>query len=408
MMETENIKETLHLAKDVFEILLKMIIHRFKEDFKVDTNCIDSQLYGFGKYDSNKPNLKNELESVLKGYVNGKYLYNKYREVSSGKPIIKISREYKYLFFKYLGYKNINEFINQDFIKSDIKNKQLNLLDHNSSVSEDYYYVCHYLGENDKMNKGQATIYNQWKTVEMKYVYEEESGLPSVYTFFGNIVYSENFVHFNTKFFSGNKKIEGAKFIFFVGRSTYDERYYLIGTYAGFDKYDRAIAGKMILKKCSSKSKMEEEVINKNFDPLMSQELKKNRIVIESNLKRNPLMFSKRSPYAQVLFNTVGNYRLEFIFAKNSCVLELVIQKNHYNIVSLIDSIIIEDDEITVLNKGKILNLDFSISGVFDLQKVSIYIKSIDFVEPKKGKSKGSFNGVDINNNIISGDVMIT
>lgn len=401
----ENINETLPLTNEVFEILLKKLIHKFKEKFKINSSYTDSQLYGFGNYDTKKSSLKNELELILHGYVNGKYLYNKHREASSGKPIIKISREYKFVFFKYLGYKDVNEFIHKDFIEENKRKKQLNLLNQ-SSITEDYYYVCYYLGEDKQMNKGQVTIYNDWKTVEMKYIYEEESGAKGVYTFFGNIINSENFAHFNTKFFTGGKKIEGAKFVFFVGKSAFNERYYLIGTYAGFDKYDRAVAGKMILKKCSLKSEMEEEVLNKDFDPLMSQELIKNRIVVESNLRRNPLMFSKKSPYSQVLSNTVGKFLFQFNIGKEIYPLKLIIQKNHYNIISIKDSIIIEDDEIKILNKGQVLNLDFSISGIFHLQKVSIYIKSLDFIENEK-EAQGSFNGIDVNNNIVSGNVLI-
>jgi hypothetical protein len=71
-----------------------------------------------------------------------------------------------------------------------------------------------------------------------------------------------------------NKKSEGAKFIFFIGKSSPNERHYLIGTYSGFDKYDRAIAGKMILKKYNTKAEVEEEVNEKSFDPIICQELK--------------------------------------------------------------------------------------------------------------------------------------
>ena len=70
------------------------------------------------------------------------------------------------------------------------------------------------------------------------------------------------------------------------------------------------------------------------------------------------------------------------------------------------DSIIIEDDRVTVLNKGQVLNFDFSITGMFHLQKVSIYINALDFTENKKG-AIGNFNGVDINNKIVHGNLLI-
>ena len=106
-----NSNETLILSKNTFRVLLHNVIQRFKDKHAINARYKDSQLYGFGNYNSEKPNLKNDLEQILKGYVNGKYLYNKYRELQSGKPIIKISREYKLLFFNYLGYKNIYTFI---------------------------------------------------------------------------------------------------------------------------------------------------------------------------------------------------------------------------------------------------------------------------------------------------------
>jgi len=362
-------------------------------------------MYGFGNFDPNKPNLKSDFEKTAHGYVNGKYLYNKRREASNGKPVIKLSREYKHLFFNYLGYKDVHEFIDRASITEEQKNKQLELLNQKSNT-RDYYYVCYYYGEDSRMNKGKIIIYNDWKKVEMIYVYENEKGDKGIYTFYGAINQSEDFVYFDTKYFSGNKKSEGAKFIFFIGKSSAHERHYLIGTYSGFDKYDRAIAGKMILKKFNTKMEMEEEISTNVFSPIICQELNKNRLVIESSIRKNPLLFSKKSPYAQVLATSSGNYIFDFIIHKKNYQLKLKLEKYHYNIVSLTEAIIIEDDFIKVINKGQIINLDFFISGMFQLQKVSIYIKAIEITNNKKG-TQGSFNGIDINNNIVSGKVTI-
>tara|TARA_B110000090_G_scaffold183668_1_gene210499 strand:+ start:1067 stop:2299 length:1233 start_codon:yes stop_codon:yes gene_type:complete len=396
----KNSNETLLLTKKVFITLLENIINQFKTTHN-PLKYKDSQLYGFGNYDSEKPSLKNDLESVLKGYVNGKYLYNKHRDATSGKPIIKISGEYKTLFFRYLGYKNVFNFIESDLFTLEQRNKQLELLNNKITIN-DHYYVCYYYGEDNKMNKGQVIIYNGWRTIEMKYIYTDDNGEKAIYTFFGTITQSEDFAHFDTKYYLGNKKSEGAKFICFIGKSSPNERHYLIGTYSGFDKYDRAIAGKMILKKFNTKTKIDREVNDITFDSIICQELNKNRIVVESNIRKNPLMFSKKSPYAQVLMSSYGNYTFCFELNENIFELNLKIEKYHFNIISLNDSIMIEDDKISVLNKGQILNFDFSLSGIFHLQKVSIYIKAIDFSNDKK-EAKGNFNGIDINNNIVSG-----
>lgn len=407
MEKSDNVttKETLVLTKTVFNILLDKILSHFRSKHSIDfPRYKENQLYGFGNYDLEKPNLKEDFESVLKGYVNGKYLYNKNREASTGKPFVKISREYKYVFFNYLGFKDIYEFINQDFFTPSQKSKQLELLHQENNV-EDYYYVCYYFGEDKKMNKGQVIIYRQWKNIEMKYIYEDEFGQTGVYSFFGSITHSEGFVFFDTKFYVGSKKNEGAKFIFFIGKSAPHERNFLIGTYSGFDKYDNTIAGKMILKKSDSRVDMEKEISNKEFDPIISQELNKKRIIVESVIRKSPLLFSLKSPYAQVLYNVSGKYILEFHQDKNAYSIKINIEKHHLNIKSLNDSFIIEDDQINLINNGQIINMDFSIKGLFYIQKASIYINTYDLLEGNNDTTSGKFTAVDVNNDIISGIV---
>ncbi|MDG2151992.1 MAG: hypothetical protein P8K12_07090 [Polaribacter sp.] len=400
----KEINQTLLLEKKVFMTLLNSIISQFKSTH-LSHKFKDSQLYGFGNYDLNKPNLKHEFEALLKGYVNGKYLYNKYREACSGMPIIKISREYQSLFFKYLDYKNIFEFIESDLFTLEEKNKQLELLT-NIETIDDHYYICYYFGEDNKMIKGQVILYNGWKTIEIKYFYNQNNEDNMVYSFNGTVNHSEDFVHFDTKYFDGSKKNEGAKFIFFIGKSSPNERQYLIGTYSGFDKYDRAIAGKTILEKFNSKAEIDAKVIDPFFDPIICQELNKNRIVVESNIRKNPLMFSKKSPYSEILLKSYGNYFLSFEIGENVFELKVKIEKYHFNIVSLNNYIMVEDDKISLINKGQILNFDFSISGMFHLQKVSIYLNIFDFTNHKR-ESRSDFIGVDINNNIVSGKLLI-
>ncbi len=401
-----NTKETLVLTKATFKTLLDSVINHFKEAHNITESYKDSQLFGFGNYDTDKPNLKQDLELVLKGYVNGKYLYNKSREIAKGKPIVKISREYKYAYFNYIGYKNIHEFIESDNFTQIQRAKQLQLI-HQTIDNAEHYYVCYYVDEDHEMNKGQMTISNQWKHIEAKYIYEEEATHnQGFYTFFGSITTSEGFAFFDTKYIVDNKKREGAKFTFFVGKSSPNERTYLIGTYSGFDKYDRIISGKMILKKVQNLFELEREINKKDFDPILCLELNKNRLVVESEIKKNPLLFSKKSPYAQVLFDTHGKYKFEFKDKEQSFPLKCEIQKYHLNIISNEDYIMIENDLISIVNKGQILNFDFVINGVFNFQKVSIYIKASKFYN--KGAIEGSYIGVDVNNKIINGLVMIT
>jgi len=96
---------------------------------------------------------------------------------------------------------------------------------------------------------------------------------------------------------------------------------------------------------------------------------------------------------------------LQFNHEKNNYPLKITIEKHHLNIKSLNDSFIINDDRINLINNGQIVNLDFSIKGLFYIQKASIYINTYDLLEESNDATSGKFTAVDVNNEIISGIV---
>ncbi|WP_335965460.1 hypothetical protein [Galbibacter sp. PAP.153] len=402
--EKKDIRETLILTNRIFHILLGKILERFSDEHQLNLEELrETQLFGFGNFDENRPSLKTDLETLSKGYINGKYLYNKNREVAGGKPFIKISRDYKYIIFNYLEYKDVYEFLKQKFIKKKERKEQLALLKQENSI-EDYYYVCYYYGEDKKLNKGQGIIYKQWKSIEMKYYYEDATGKVGIYSFFGNIVRSEDFLCFDTKYYDGSKKYEGAKFFFYVGKLAMHEREFLIGTFTGYDKYGRPMAGKMILKKFPSREAMEEEVSSKTYNPIIAYELNKKRIIVESAVTKDLLQFSPSSPYASILDKIAKPYDLQFHYKEETFSIPLEIEKYHLNIKSKDSSIIIKKDRMDLISNGQILTLDFNISGVFAIQKVSIYIKTLELLN-NGTQATGSFLAVDFNNAIFSGEV---
>lgn len=394
-------KETLLITNDCFYKLHEEILKKFKGTHGA-LKIKDSQLYGFGNYNLSKPNLKKELESILKSYINGKYLYNKFRECVSGKPTIKLSGDYKYVLFKYIGYGGINEFIDEHLTGKQ-KELQYSILNQKSS-NRDYYYVSYYFGEDKKLNKGTTIFYNNWKTVEMIDVYHEASGEKAEYKFHSNVIHSGAFVFLDTKFFLRHHKSEGARCVFFVGTSSPTERQFLKGTYSGFDKYDRAIAGVILLQKFDTLKDIESELGSKHFNPIIAQELNQKRFVVESGLIKDLRKLSKYSPFAKLLSTISGDYCIVFHIENRPHRLYIGILPYHLNINSANDSIIIVDDKIRLLGNGRILKLDFDIEGVFVLQSVSIYLDMLD-LSSKTNKTNGSFHGMNINNNIVSGGV---
>lgn len=399
------ISEQLALTKYCFDKLLTAIINRFKDKYEIEI-INDSQLFGFGNYNAEKPNLKSEFEKITKSYINGKYLYTKIRELKQGRPVIKLNREYKYAFFHYLDYDGIEPFLENEIEDELELEKQLALLE-TSHTNEEFYYCAYYFGEDQKMTKGKLILYNNWSNVELRFVYFDEKDIKSEHVFYGIIKMSEDFMFIHTKYVVNNTKREGANFIFFTGKSTPSERNYLIGTYSGFDKYNRAIAGKMILKKFDDKKAMESEFATRYVHPLFTQELRRERIIVESNVPSVSSKISNDSPYASLFSKLSGNYLFTFYSDKEELYsLQLSIDSHNYNILSNDPNLIIANDNVKLINRAQNVYLDFEVLGVSYLQKVSMYIKMYNLINPQN-EVFGVFSGIDVNNNPINGKVKI-
>ena len=400
------ISEQLTLTKYCFDKLSIVIINKFKEKHGIEI-IKDSQLFGFGNYNVAKPNLKSELEEITKEYINGKYLYNKIRELKQGRPLIKLNKEYKYAFFNYLDYDGVDAFLEKEIDDELELEKQYALLKA-THTNEEFYYCAYYFGEDQKMTKGKLIIYNNWSNIELRFVYFDENDVKSEHVFYGVIKMSEDFMFIHTKYIVGNTKREGASFIFFTGKSTPTERNYLIGTYSGFDKYNSAIAGKMILKKFVNKKEMESEFVTRQVNPLFTQELRRERIIVDSLVTSISSKISNNSPYASLFSKLAGNYLFTFYnYGEEELYsLELTIDSHNYNILSSDPNLIIANDVVKLINRGQNVCLDFEVFGVSYLQKISMYIKMYYLMNPGNEIS-GVYSGIDINNNPINGNMKI-
>ena len=166
---------SLSLTSEVFNMVLEAIHNRFKEKHNLHNLPKASQLYGYGNYDESKPSLRNDLEEISSDFVNGKYLYDKTREFHKGKPVVKLNKYYKMLILIYLGYNDIQEFIDKHQLNSVEKEKQLSLI-YDSNTQKTYYYLNYYFGEDETIIKGQTVISNNWKRIQHTYIYRQEDG----------------------------------------------------------------------------------------------------------------------------------------------------------------------------------------------------------------------------------------
>ena len=245
-------------------------------------------------------------------------------------------------------------------------------------------------------------IHNSWKTFELVFVYFNTRGEHVFHDLFGAIKQENNFVFMDCKIFLDGRKHQGSHMIFYVGLSLQNERPILIGTYSSFDKYDHSISGKLMLMRFNNKAEMERESRSNHFDPMICQELVKQRTIVPSKLPKKLSHISQKSPYASIFGKLAGNYQMVFEGEKEKHQLNLNIQPYDYNLSSNSSDIVIENDHIALESKGQILVLHFNIIGIFLLQQVSCYIKIYELLTDKN-YSLGKYSGIDINNNIVSG-----
>ena len=65
--------------------LHKEILTIFSKHYSIETKTLTVfQLYGFGDYNIERPSLKGFITEITGQWINGKYLYNKIREVDKG------------------------------------------------------------------------------------------------------------------------------------------------------------------------------------------------------------------------------------------------------------------------------------------------------------------------------------
>ena len=64
----------LVLTSEYFKIVLDKVHNRFIEKHGLSKLPKTFQLYGYGAFEENRPNLKNDLEVIGNEFINGKYL----------------------------------------------------------------------------------------------------------------------------------------------------------------------------------------------------------------------------------------------------------------------------------------------------------------------------------------------
>jgi len=399
-------KNTLFITAYCFNILLDFVINQFNTKYNdLSLNKV-TQLYGFGNYDNNKPNLREELEKLAGGFINGKYLYDKSRELQSGKPVLKLNGYYKVVLFRYIGYDNIRAFIEKEIHDINEKKKQLQLL---SKITTDhtYYYISHHFGENKEIIKGQVTVFNARKNIQYKYLYPQKDGSIKEFLYHGTAVRRDDTLHIKTKTLIGGKMVEGGDEVLYIGHSEPWSSSFLIGTYSAYDIYNKTIAGKLIFEKVSSK----DEMIKKSLDPKIPayivQEIRNKRIVNRGVVPDDYMEISPNSPYSITYEKIPGKYNLLLSQqGKELGNLKFTIDEHSFKVYPQDEGIWIEKDNIEIINKGSVIHFSFQFTGIALFSQLEIFFKTY-YLNKGEKDIQGVFSGIDIENRLISGELNV-
>lgn len=394
------------LTNVYFKVLLEKVEEQFILKHTIKKLPKTFQYFGYGAFNENKPNLKKDFEAISNEVINGKYLYDKWRDFEKGKLNIKLNAHYSSIILLYIGYSSFKTFFSEHQL-SEIETEKQKALLGNQDTNTSYYYINYYFGEDNTIIKGQTIISNNWKKIQHIFLYPLEDGSIGQHHSHGTIKRHNETIYINTKTLTNGRYVDRSSEIYYMGLKSFSSINYLIGTYCNFDFYNNTVAGRSILEKCENKAIMEEKSNNPNIPAYIALEIRNKRITNKKGVPKHFLELSNRSPFASLYNKLPGVY--ELVFTLNNKTFETLKFKmlaTNFQIITLTENVYIEKDRIDLLNKGSVINFRFTFSGIIALERVDVYFKTY-YLKNESGTQKGVFSGIDNENRLVNGTLLV-
>lgn len=266
------------------------------------------QLYGFGNYDEEAPNLKSFITKQTGKWINGKYLYNKRREIdSSHKTKIKIRRDYLSILIVAAGYKNYDDYVqNSSYISQDVREKEQGILEGKIKDDEVLYYVGYYVEDRRYYIKSKFTIY-QMKSAAWEILYWERNHQPIMYTYFGKCVPTGDSAlsfYFRKEDSSLNKEC----FVNLFYGNNMNNKPVLLGAYCGFDRSNHPVIGKLIFEQVANAEAQNEKVKSDEINPTFHHYLYSQRLEVDGILPHRDSDLAVSVNRLEIINFLIGSY----------------------------------------------------------------------------------------------------
>jgi hypothetical protein len=313
-MNLGGIRVTNEFMQSLHTELLALFSKHYGIEIKILTVF---QLYGFGNFNEKEPNLKSFITEVTGKWINGKYLYNKIREIEQGNTnSIKLRKDYLSILIVAVGYNNYSEYLKKSpYLSSDIREKEEHSFDDNSNSAEALYYVGYYVEDKQYYIKSKFTIHKM-KTASWEILYWEKNYEPTFYTYFGKCVPNgESALSFY--FSKENSSLNKECFINLFYGNNMQSKPVLLGAYCGFGRNNSPVMGKLILEQVNDQNSQDLKVRTTDINPIFHHYLYSQRMEVDAILPHKDSDLSLSLNRHEIVNFLIGEY-LGFYLDKNN------------------------------------------------------------------------------------------
>lgn len=368
--------------------LHKELLTVFSKHYNIEIKTLSVfQLYGFGNFDEAKPNLKGLITEITGQWINGKYLYNKIREIDKGHSHhIKLRRDYLSLLILTAGYDNYGQYLNNStFVSDETRKEEGSYFDESSNDVDALYYVGYYVEDRQYYIKSKFTIYKM-KTASWEILYWEKPYEPTFYTYYGKCVPTgESALSFY--FSKENSSLNKECFVNIFYGNNMQLKPVLLGAYCGFERSNHPVIGKLVFEQVNDADEQDEKVKNKDINPIFHQYLYSERMEVEGILphKDSDLSVSLNRP--EIVNFLIGDY------------LGFYLDKNNY-LIPISFEVVNELGEL----KFKVNNTTYQ--GIGRISRTENYLIS-EFNEKDKSYSQFSIQVQPLERNLFLGHMLV-
>lgn len=305
----------IELSNNFYIGLHEELLELFSKHYSIEVKTLTVfQLYGFGNYDEDKANLKAYITERTGKWINGKYLYNKRREIDSGhKTKIKIRRDYLSILITAAGYKDYNDYLqNSIYISADVREVEQGVLEGSIKDDQVLYYVGYYVEDRRYYIKSKFTIY-QMKSVSWEILYWERNHEPTLYNYYGKCV-STGDSALSFYFSKEDSTLNKECFVNLFYGNNMNNKPVLLGAYCGFDRSNNPVVGKLIFEEVADAEGQNEKVRSDEINPIFHHYLYSQRLVVDGILphRDSDLAVSiNRLEIVNFLIGTYSGYYLD-------------------------------------------------------------------------------------------------